>query len=433
MGPASSRELALVVSTASGVVSVPLPDKDEVTIGRAVDCDVVINDASISRVHAVITRSPASIRDGGSRHGTLVLGQLLHEGERAPLPVGAVIELGQSTLVLVRAAPPPTSAAIAENLVVADPAMRKLYGMLDVIAPSPLAVLVQGETGTGKELFARAVHARSPRAAKALVPLNCAAVPEALLESQLFGHERGAFTGATGRSPGLFETADGGTLFLDEVGDLAPATQSKLLRVLESGEVTPVGSVRPRHVDVRIVAATHRDLAGRIAEGLFRADLLYRLNSFVVTLPPLRNRVDDIMPLAALFARRMTERLGRDAAPTFGQESADTLKRYLWPGNVRELRHVVERAVVLCGTHPVVDVEHLMLPATLPRAIDGVHGTEIPSVPPPGGERERIVEALRGAYGNQTAAAGALGISRQTLLKKLDRFGLGRPRKGQKP
>jgi two-component system response regulator AtoC len=432
MGPASSRELALVVSTASGVVSVPLPDKDEVTIGRAVDCDVVINDASISRVHAIITRSPASIRDGGSRHGTVILGQRLHKGERAPLPVGAVIELGQSTLVLVRAAPPPTSAAISENLVVADAAMRKLYGTLDVIAPSPLAVLVQGETGTGKELFARAVHARSPRAAKALVTLNCAAVPEALLESQLFGHERGAFTGATGRSPGLFETADGGTLFLDEVGDLAPATQSKLLRVLESGEVTPVGSVRPRHVDVRIVAATHRDLAGRIAEGLFRADLLYRLDGFVVTLPPLRDRVDDIMPLAALFARRMTERLGRDAAPTFAQETVDALKRYPWPGNVRELRHVVERAVVLCSTQPVVDVEHLMLPATLPRATDAVRGTEAPTVPPPDGERERIVEALRGAYGNQTTAAGALGISRQTLLKKLDRFGLGRPRKGPK-
>jgi two-component system response regulator AtoC len=361
------------------------------------------------------------------------MGQRLRPSETAPLPVGAVIELGQSTLVLVRASAQPTSSSQREDLVVTDPAMRRWYGMLDAIAPSPLAVLIQGETGTGKELFARAIHERSPRATRALVPLNCAAVPEALLESELFGHERGAFTGAMNPKPGLFEAADGGTLFLDEVGDLAASTQSKLLRVLESGEVLRVGSVRPKHVDVRVVAATHRDLNERVTAELFRADLLYRLNGFVVTLPPLRDRPDEILPLVTLFARRMAERLGRGAAPDFGQETLDALRRYGWPGNVRELRHVVERAVALCGSRSVVEVEHLMLPKAAPRAsatLDDAGNRD--SAPPAADERERIVAALRSAYGNQTEAARTLGISRQTLLKKLDRLGVGRPRKGHK-
>ncbi len=428
-----------MVTTAAGVVAVPLPDKDHVTVGRAEDCDIVIADASVSRVHAVIARSPFSITDRGSRHGTVVMGERLRRGDVAPLPIGAVIELGQSTFVVVRAAAPSLSCAPPEDRVVADPAMQRLYALLEVIAPSPLSILVQGETGTGKEIFVHAIHARSPRSSKALVPLNCAAVPEALLESELFGHERGAFTGAIGAKPGLFEVADGGTLFLDEVGDLAPATQAKLLRVLETGEVTRVGSVRPKHVDVRIVAATHRDLAGLVATGHFRADLLYRLNGFVVTLPPLRERAQDILPLATHFARRMTERLARAAPPCFGTQTVDALKRYPWPGNVRELRHVVERAVVLCGARPVIEIEHLMLPKVStvtsgpPPDLQGDEeppSDDLGAAGPPKDERERIVLALGAAHGNQTEAARRLGMSRQTLLKKLDRLGVGRPRKG---
>jgi transcriptional regulator with GAF, ATPase, and Fis domain len=365
------------------------------------------------------------------------MGRQLQPGERAPLPLGAVIELGQSTLVLVRAAPPLSTSGSSEDRVIHDPEMRRLYDMLDVIAPSPLPVLVQGETGTGKELFARAVHTRSTRAAKPLMTLNCAAVPDALLESELFGHERGAFTGATATKPGLFEAADQGTLFLDEVGDLALTTQAKLLRVLESGEVIRVGSVRPKHVDVRIVAATHRDLAACVEAGLFRSDLLYRLNGFVVTLPPLRARTAEIMPLASLFARRMAERLGRPAAPSFGPDAALAMTRYAWPGNVRELRHVVERAVALTGARPDVAAEHLMLPqqaAPKPSSDVAPSSEHAPlSTTGDGDEKERILDALRSAFGNQTEAARMLGMSRQTLLKKLDRLGVGRPRKGNKP
>jgi transcriptional regulator with GAF, ATPase, and Fis domain len=401
-----------------------------VTVGRAEECDVVVNDASVSRIHATIARSPSSIEDNGSRHGTVVMGQRLRRGERAPLPLGAVIELGQTTLVLVRAAAASAPSSHQGDFVVADAAMRALHDTLGMIAQSPLPVLLQGETGTGKEVFAREVHARSPRASRALVSLNCAAVPESLLESELFGHERGAFTGAVHPKPGLFEAADGGTLFLDEVGDMAATTQAKLLRVLESGEVTRVGSVRPKRVDVRIVAATNRDLSARVEAGLFRADLLYRLNGFVLTLPPLRERLDDVVPLATLFARRIAERLGREA-PAFAAGALEAMRRYAWPGNVRELRHVVERAVALCGAGRIVEIEHLMLPKS---GLDPA----TPAVVHQGGaagphddERARILEALRQAYGNQTEAAKALGISRQTLLKKLDRLGVGRPRKGR--
>jgi transcriptional regulator with GAF, ATPase, and Fis domain len=417
----SSADLALVITTRSGVIRAPLPDQKSIRVGRSEECDVIVPDPSVSRVHAIITRSPWTIEDVGSRHGTTLLGQRLAPGERAPLPLGAAVEVGQATLVLVRAAAPAAPAPPGDDLVLASPAMRELHASLATIATGPLSVLILGETGTGKEVFARAVHALSPRADRAFIPVNCAALAEALLENELFGHERGAFTGATNRKAGLFEAADGGTLFLDEVGDLAPATQSKLLRVLESGEIMRLGSVRPVHVDVRVVAATNRDVNDLVAAQKFRADLYYRLNGYTLNLIPLRERPEDLVALTKVFARRAADHLGR-AAPIFTADALAAMAAYRWPGNVRELRHVVERAVAMCGTRAVVSAEHLMLPAGPPPSASI-------TVPPQAlPERERILEALRTTNGNQTEAAKVLGISRQTLNKKLAVLGVGRPR-----
>ncbi len=420
--------LWLVISSAAGLLSMELPRKPEIVFGRdRASCDVVIQDDSVSRRHAAIRGG--AIRDLESRNGTRVGGRYLEEGEEVAIDVGSVIEIG-SALVLVQASRPAKAKARraassqADAPVVIDPAMRRLYALADVIGPSSLHVIILGETGTGKEVYAEALHAASKRADRAFLRVNCASLQGPLLESELFGYERGAFTGATTSKPGLLESADGGTVFLDEIGELPLETQAKLLRALESGDVTRLGAVNPLHVDVRYVAATHRDLALASREGTFRADLYFRLNGFSVTLAPLRRRRVEIVPLAEAILARLARQGGLPSAPRIKSAVRAMLEGYLWPGNVRELRNVVERAFVLARGGAEILPAHILL---------GEAETEPsqrrPEVLATLRDRDRVAQALEHAGGNQTAAAKALGVSRRALINRIAEYGLERPRK----
>ena len=310
--------------------------------------------------------------------------------------------------------------------------------MLELLAPSDISVLLTGESGVGKDVTADRLHRMSPRAGKAMVRINCAALPDALLESELFGFERGAFTGAVQAKEGLLESADGSTFFLDEIGELPLSTQAKLLRVLEAREVLRVGGLKPRAIDVRFVSATNRDLRALADAGAFRHDLYFRLNGITVNVPPLRERRGEIRSLVQSFAERHQAKTGR--MPTVTAEAFSHLERYDWPGNIRELRNVVERAFVLSAGEPVTpehlpfDVPSRPMPTAPPAA-----GAAPPSAAPGSLrplkedvgalERQRILEALQACGGNQTKAARQLGISRRTLLTRLDEWGLPRPRK----
>ncbi|KYF68711.1 sigma-54 interaction domain-containing protein [Sorangium cellulosum] len=302
-----------------------------------------------------------------------------------------------------------------------DPEMRRLRDALETVAPTPLPVLILGETGTGKEVVGEWIAGMSRHARDRFVKVNCASLSETLVESELFGHERGAFTGAVAPREGLFEAAHEGTLFLDEVGELSPRTQAKLLRTLEYGEIVRVGSTRPRRVDVRVIAATHRDLEQMVAEGEFRQDLYFRLNAVTLRIPPLRARTCEILPLAELFAARLSRRLERPA-PRLTPAATSALLAHPWPGNIRELRHVIERAVVMAKGGPI-QADHLMLVAPRAQADAGIRG-DVRSF-----ERDRILAALDRTRQNQTRAAELLGVSRRTLTNKLNAYGIARPRK----
>jgi len=329
--------------------------------------------------------------------------------------------------------PPPSSAPrLGNDFIVHDEVMRRVCKLLGRVADSELSVVLLGETGVGKELCAELVHDLSPRANKRFLRLNCAALSESLLEAELFGHERGAFTGAIADKPGLLESADGGTIFLDEIGDMPLATQIKLLRVLEAREVLRVGARSPRPIDIRVLAASHRDLGEHITNGLFREDLFYRLNGISVIVPPLRERIDDIEPLALHFLARYTKK-GR-ATPSLSVASVDWLEAHFWPGNVRELRNLMERALILCEGDLVLP-EHL--PLDRPRSSAPPMGHRSSSAQPPGAlreevkslERERIEHALAECQGNQRRAAEKLGLSRGALLRRLELLQIARPRK----
>jgi DNA-binding NtrC family response regulator len=320
----------------------------------------------------------------------------------------------------------------APGIVGEDPRLLEVFHMLERIAPTDCTVLIQGESGTGKELVARALHAASNRRDGPFVPVNCAAIPETLIESELFGHSRGAFSGATHTREGRFAAADGGTLFLDEIGEMSPAAQAKLLRVLQDGEFVPVGETRPRRVDVRIVTATNRDLSAMAERGRFREDLFYRLHQIPLRLPSLRERVEDIPRLAEHFLERATARLGREVEG-FSVAALQRLREYQWPGNVRELENAIERVVLLHADGGLVDVRSLPPPIT-----SGVRAepasTDIRStlleLPADGVdlrgllakiEFELIDQALARTAGNKSRAARLLGLNRTTLVEKLRR------------
>lgn len=309
------------------------------------------------------------------------------------------------------------------------PAMRALLSEADRVASAEVPILILGETGSGKEVLARRIHAASRRAKKPLLPVNCGAIPEQLIESTLFGHERGAFTGATESRAGVFETAHGGTVLLDEVGELPTAAQAALLRALDTHRITRVGASKDRAVDVRVLAATHRDLEQMVSEGLFRQDLLYRLNTIVLALPPLRKRPEELEALASAFIDEAARR-NRCERPALGAEALAALRRWSWPGNVRELRNVLERAVVIAQEGEITIDElppalraRRVAPATTDSGVD-VGETDSFKELVQRYETRLIVDALRACGWNQSAAALRLQMPRRTLIHKMGVYGI---------
>jgi DNA-binding NtrC family response regulator/pSer/pThr/pTyr-binding forkhead associated (FHA) protein len=532
-----------------------LPASGEVVIGRGAECQIRIDDARLSRSHAVLEiGNGLTLRDMGSANGCHVAGRQLQPNESVPISPGVVILLGGVTLVIQRGhastrlrhvrshdyfeARVEDECARAEasksifsmarircrakssakveailarwlrpmdivalyapleyELLLIDTAAesarqlceaiiielgedavglavcsfprdarspeglsRELAGVpvsedtsssldhlgpdLALVARGSISVLLLGETGVGKEVAAGAIHRNSPRAKQSLVSINCAAFSETLLESELFGHERGAFTGAHKTKVGLIESADGGTFFLDEVGEMPPSLQVKLLRVLEQKQVMKIGALRPRSIDVRFIAATNRDLEAEVARGAFRRDLYYRLAAATVMIPPLRDRRDEIVGLAQRFIAHVHSGADGREMPRLSAESREILESYAWPGNIRELRNVIERAVLLCRDGRIRP-EHLptekmgrVLPPVLSKVvpssrIDVVTQFEPPPADDDGrlGQRDSVVDALARCAGNQTQAARYLGVSRRTFVKRLEEFALPRPRK----
>ena len=296
-------------------------------------------------------------------------------------------------------------------------AMKEVFDFIDKAAATIATVLITGESGTGKELVARAIHYRSDRASAPFVPVNCGGIPESLLESELFGHVKGSFTGATESRAGFFQTAEGGTIFLDEISETSPSMQVKLLRVLQEKEVCMVGSSRPRKIDVRIIAATNKDLLSLVNKGIFREDLYFRLNVISIAIPPLRERGDDILLLINYFAKKYAKEFGKPA-PHFSDKALQVLRNYHWPGNVRELENVVQRLIVMNEDDiiDVADLPSLMRFSALREA--GVDRT-LAEV-----EAEYIRNVLASVNGNKSKAARVLGIDRKTLREKLSRYAI---------
>ncbi len=311
-----------------------------------------------------------------------------------------------------------------QGVVGSAPAMRKLFDVLEKVVNTSTTVVIQGETGTGKELIAKVVHYSGPRKDKPFVAENCSALSESLLESELFGHVKGAFTGATSDKKGLFEEANGGTIFLDEIGEMSAAMQVKLLRVLQEGQLRPVGASKSRKVDVRLIAATNRNLEEEVQKGNFREDLFYRVYVFPITLPPLRERREDVPLLIEHFRKRFAKTLtGR--APRISPRVVDLLTRYDWPGNVRELENEVERAITLAAADKEIREEHLSEKVKgIPEktmVLEGIEEGTLQEVTE-AIERRMIREALQKTGGNRTHAARALGLTRQGLFNKISRY-----------
>lgn len=427
----ASRGLSLRVMLAGGIATFDLPAKGELVLGRGSSADAVIDDKSVSRAHAklVIDGAQVKVMDLGSGNGSRVGGRVLRPNVPESVAPGDVIKLGDVVVVLQRGRMAPRRVPDrAQATAPAGAALLEIERVVERVAPGLINVLIVGETGAGKERIAEAIHARSPRASKPFVRLNCAAVSEHLLESEWFGYERGAFTGAVAPKPGLLESANGGTVLLDEVGELPLGLQAKLLRVIEEKMVLRVGSVKPKPLDVRFVAATNRDLEAEIAAGRFRQDLFFRLNGVELRVPPLRARREEIVPLSHAFLEEASAALGR-TAPGLAEDAREALLRYDWPGNVRELRNVIERAVLLTRGAEVTASE---LPPQLfgqrdegsPKSSGGSLRDAVAET-----EKQRVLDALAAAAGNQSRAAEMLGISRTTLSSRLDQFGIQRPRK----
>ena len=385
---------------------------------------------------------------GGPERATKLASDLLvHlDGYGAPARVGLAQRPrdGRTADALIRAARARARGDTDDGPIVEDPAMVDLFRVAERVARGKIGVVILGETGVGKEVLAAEIHRRSTRAAAPFVRLNCGAFAPNLLESELFGYEKGAFTGADRAKQGILESADGGTVFLDELGELPMSLQVKLLRVLEQGEVQRIGALRPKRIDVRYVSATHRDLELAIREGTFREDLYFRLCGVSLTIPPLRERKGELMLFARAFVARAAEENGDAKVPIIDDTARAILERYDWPGNLRELKNVMERAVLLCtgGTIGKEALPQEKMSATWlapPEAASPpLTSSSTKRATGPGGrpltpreheERDRVVRALHANAQNQTRAARSLGISRQTLVKKLEKYDLPRPRK----
>ncbi len=491
----SSLELIVYLKGAS--LTYALPSRGSVKIGRGTQSDIRIDDSSVSRNHALLYfdgEGGIELEELGSSNGTqlfpsgdeqteredtqqIKLNWFVRAGIRTCVRPGDVMRIGSVPCVVqpVSAEAPKEQrdATVSrppshnEARILVDPEMRRVYDLAVRAAKSDIGVLILGETGVGKELLAETIHVNSRRVGGQFLRLNCVALSDSLLESELFGHEKGAFTGATHARAGLLESTSGGTVFLDEIGEMPLKTQAKLLRVLEERRIMRVGSTRSRTVDVRFVAATNRNLQREIARGTFRGDLFYRISGIQLRIPALRERLDEIEPLARHFLKTFCRRSGVPV-PDLSESAIEAMKTYAWPGNVRELKNAMERAPFLSAGGPI-------LPEHLPQANfedDAFPENEVTDVmtnpaemlanynnrrpttdehaissskvgahfPPPASavansdvseqdERERIAEALDQCGGNQTRAAKLLGISRRTLINRLDAFGMPRPRK----
>jgi two-component system response regulator AtoC len=416
---ASPSEGLLVVTGGDSVLTFPLL-QDSVTIGRARECDVILPDDALSRRHVRLHVAPAmSVEDLGSRNGTRLRGELLERGKPAPLAVGETFQIGRFHLLVAhtpKAASHASASARTASMRVVDPTATAVSRIVRDLAASPLNILILGETGAGKEVLAQTIHDLSNRRG-AFVRANCAAMAPSLVESELFGHERAAFTGASQLRVGLIEAAQEGTFFLDEVGELPEAIQAKLLRVIETREITRIGAVKPIALDVRFIAATNRDLATEVAEGRFRSDLFFRLDGATLVIPPLREHPERIAPLARHFIAGAAKRV-----QVLDAELIARLQAHDWPGNVRELKAVLERAVILAGDKPL-KAHHVAITPIKPRTAPARAAS------PDDSERERIIAALEACAGNQTRAAKLLGVSRATLVTKLGIHRIQRPRK----
>jgi transcriptional regulator with PAS, ATPase and Fis domain len=448
-GEADTAGAFLLVIGRDSYTTYNLPASGTLTIGRGESNAVRVDDPLASRAHArlhvrVDGDAGMVLEDLGSVNGTRLKDQALARGQKVAITAGETIQIGSSVLIVQnrsKRAPlirPETlrdeEMMLSPQAAPADQAMLRIHQLAEKAAAGTINVLITGETGVGKELLAETVHRLSPRRRGPYVCLNCAALSETLLESELFGHERGAFTGAVQAKPGLMETAHGGTLFMDEVGELPLTTQAKLLRVLETREVARLGSVKPRKIDVRFLAATNRNLEAEVARGAFRNDLFFRLNGITLTIPPLRSRVGEIRRLAETFVSQISRELGR-AEPALAPRVVQLLEAYSWPGNIRELKNVMERAVLL-SAGPVIDTEHLPMEKLAATSISSSNLTASPSADGsqpvaagPRDERQRIIEALAACAGNQSRAAKMLGMPRRTFVARLDEYKIPRPKK----
>jgi DNA-binding NtrC family response regulator len=417
----------LLVIDGASLQVVPLPGAGTLTVGRSQQCDVTIDSGSVSRHHAnFLIGTDVEIEDVGSSNGTYVDGARLPNHSKVRLGIGIPFLVGGVTLMVqTRAGSRRESTPKSSQLAALEQSAAR-------IAVGKLSVLILGETGVGKERFAERIHEMSPRRAAAFVRINCAAISEPLLEAELFGNE------AT-HKPGAIEHAEGGTAFLNDVSELPPTLQLKLLRVLEDNAVRRIGSGTPRTIDVRFVAATSKDLEAEVEAGRFRRDLYFRLAGATFTIPPLRDRKDEVLPLAEQFVASAGGPLGRTFV--IAEDAKAWLAAHDWPGNIRELRNACERAVLL-ATGTMIERQHLQIEE--PKRPGNRFRS--PTTPPPGMmtssdmpsqvratvaelEKQRILEALDKCAGNQTRAAELLGISRRTLINRLDEYGIARPRK----
>ncbi len=409
---AAGRERTVPV-TAAGVV-----------VGKDPTCDAPVDDPYVSARHLRIEPRGGvwHVVDLGSTNGTFISGARVSQ---AQLPLGVPVSVGDAELVLERRdAPEPARAEAFEGMVTCDGAMRQVFELVERVGASDAAVTILGETGTGKELVARALHARSARRDGPFIPVNCSAIAETLIESELFGHEKGAFSGAERMRKGAFEEADRGTIFLDEIGELPLDLQPKLLRVLELGEVKRVGASRPIQVNVRIVAATHRDLRAQVRGGRFREDLFYRLCVVPLTVPPLRQRKGDVRALAEAFLCRAAP---RGVPLRWTPEALARLEGYDWPGNVRQLKNVVQRALLFRGEGQSVPAGAVTFEDT--RAAPGggggdddtlyLRGLTLEEI-----EREAIRLSLRRNGGKRAAVVRELRIAKSTVMKRIGQWGL---------
>ncbi len=386
------------------------------TIGSRPECGLCLADATVSRKHAEVLPTAAGylLQDLGSTNGTFLDGVKV---DRAYLRDGARLTVGETDLVFTLAGREALkhdgAPSVFGQMVAVSRTMLRAFTLLEGLAASDITVLIQGETGTGKELAARAVHDRSPRAARPFVIFDCSTVPAQLMESELFGHTRGAFTGASEARPGAVEEAEGGTLFLDEIGDLPLDLQPKLLRLLDNREYKRIGTSDRRKADVRFVAATNADLEEQVHRGRFRQDLFFRISAARVHLPPLRERPEDIPALAAYFLEIVDR--GRGRGLSLKKDAVKALQKHSWPGNVREMKNVLEAAAALCPGREIAAGD---LPSLA--AQGGVPG---------GGsladaEEQAIKEALEKAKGNRRKAARLLGIAPSTLYAKMKKYGM---------